>query len=100
MDPTYSPTALLTDLGLGRYAAAAVSLVSFGGFLLVHLMPFVPQPSASSPAFLTFLWKVANSVTGGYGNAKPSATVPDPATPSQVPPAPDPAPLIPRRPQL
>lgn len=92
MQPAFSPTQLLTDLGFGEYVAAAVSLCTFVGFILAHTMPFIAQPSSDTKPFLVFLWKVANSLTGGYGNAKPSATVIPPATAAQVVPVTPPGP--------
>lgn len=66
VDPA-SATAVLTDIGLGKYAAGIVSLVMAGIAICAHVIPFLPVASATSPAAYRYFYGALAWVSGNYG---------------------------------
>jgi hypothetical protein len=73
--PSLSPdaTMILARLGLGRYAAGFASLVFVGGFVVAHVVPWLPVPMAAPvtfwAAFYARSYAVLNFIAGNYGKA-------------------------------
>jgi membrane protein implicated in regulation of membrane protease activity len=81
MDPTQaaSATSVLTALGLGKYAAGIVSLVTFGLAVAAQAMPFLPVPTVTSAAWYRVAYGLLARATGNYRNNAPSPVVGVPA---------------------
>jgi len=73
MDPTQvaSLTGLLTAIGLGKYAAGIMSLVTLALALAPQIMPFLPVPETSSAAWYRIGYAVLAKVTGNRGPNTP-----------------------------
>jgi hypothetical protein len=84
--PALTPdaAAVLTWAGLGRYTAGIASLIALVGFIVAHLVPWLPVPAATSPAWWTALYAGLNWIAGNYGKAL-NASAPAPASVSTAP---------------
>jgi hypothetical protein len=67
---SFDPTTVLTALGLGKYAASVIVLLAFIGYLITHLLPYLPPPTATSPTWWAVVYRILNGIAGNYGNAK------------------------------
>lgn len=61
--------AVLTMLGLGQYAASIIAVVGLLGFILVHVMPWIPAPAATAPAWRKALYSLLSYLAGNYFHA-------------------------------
>lgn len=63
--------AVLTALGLSKYAASIIAVVGLAGFILTHIMPYIPVPAATAPAWWRSVYAVLAWLTGNYFNQAP-----------------------------
>ncbi len=68
--PELTPDAaqLLTWLGLGKYAAGVASIIALLGYVIVHVMAFVPAPASTTGAWPA-AYAVLRLVAGNYNKA-------------------------------
>lgn len=62
------PIAILTMLGLGKYAAGIVALVMCAGYVITWLAPLLTLPTSGGTKL--FLYNVVQKIAANVGNAK------------------------------
>lgn len=64
--------AVLQMLGLSKYAASIIAVVGLFGFILTHIMPYIPVPAATAPAWWRSVYQALSWLSGNYFNQKPA----------------------------
>ena len=63
------PVTALQTLGLGKYIAGLVACAALAGFVVTHILPFIPAPTAASAAWWRVVYGIMSRIAGNYLNA-------------------------------